>query len=156
MTYVVDTNIVLRIMQPAHDMHHSAVQSVALLVGQGIKLCILPQCIYECWVVCTRPVVAQNGLGLTAAEAQAEITQIKTHFVLLPDIPTIFPLWEHLVFQHSVMGKPAHDARIVAAMKAHSITQLLTFNKSDFTRYPGISVETPNEVILALNPPPAS
>jgi hypothetical protein len=27
-------------------------------------------------------------------------------------------VWEQLVLQYSIKGKPAHDARIVAAMKA--------------------------------------
>ncbi|MEK7832647.1 MAG: hypothetical protein AAB401_16260 [Acidobacteriota bacterium] len=44
------------------------------------------------------------------------------------------------------MGKPAHDARIVAAMKVHGIAHLLTFNVGDFKRFPNITVVSPDEV----------
>jgi hypothetical protein len=48
-----------------------------------------------------------------------------------------------------VVGKNAHDARLVAAMNVHGLTQLLTFNNQDFQRYPGISVVTPDDVLKA-------
>lgn len=146
MTYVVDTNVLLRTLEPAHPMYMPASRSIALLIRQGETLCMLPQSIYECWVVATRP-LAQNGLGLTGAQTHNEIDVFKTYLSLLPDIPAIFPLWEQLVLQYAVMGKPAHDARIVAAMQAHNVTCLLTFNKRDFIRYAGITVLTPQEVM---------
>ena len=33
---------------------------------------------------------------------------------------------ESLVIQHNVSGKPAHDARLVTAMRAHGLTAILT------------------------------
>lgn len=36
---------------------------------------------------------------------------------------------------HGVRGKPAHDARLVAAMRLHGITRILTFNVGDYARY---------------------
>jgi predicted nucleic acid-binding protein len=48
---------------------------------------------------------------------------------------------------YSVIGKPAHDARIVALMLAHGVTQLLTLNPSDFARYQGITTVTPQEIL---------
>lgn len=52
---------------------------------------------------------------------------------------------------YKVVGKTAHDARLVAAMHAHGLTHLLTFNEPDFRRYAGIIVLTPAGV---LAPPP--
>jgi predicted nucleic acid-binding protein len=46
-----------------------------------------------------------------------------------------------------VKGKNAHDARLVAAMQRHGLTRLLTFNKPDFMRFPGINVYSPAEVL---------
>jgi predicted nucleic acid-binding protein len=51
-----------------------------------------------------------------------------------------------LVIQQRVSGKPAHDARLVAAMQVHGITSILTFDKSDFSRYPGIEVIHPADI----------
>ncbi len=42
-----------------------------------------------------------------------------------------------------------HDTRIVAAMKVHGISHLVTFNDQDFKRYHEITVMTPAEVIQA-------
>jgi len=39
-----------------------------------------------------------------------------------------------------------HDAKIVAAMKAHDIDNLLTYNTSDFKRYDGIGAISPKDI----------
>ncbi len=43
---------------------------------------VLPQNLYEVWIVATRP-VANNGLGLTAQEARREINGIESLFAYL-------------------------------------------------------------------------
>ena len=64
-------------------------------------------------------------------------------FAFLQDERAIFGRWKDLVTRHNVKGKPAHDARLVAAMLRHGITHLLTFNESDFKRFPTIFCATP-------------
>jgi predicted nucleic acid-binding protein len=152
MSTLLDTNLLTRIAQPPHPMHQVAVDAVSALRLQGEPLCLVPQNFYEFWVVCTRP-AAQNGLGLTPAQVQAEITRLKSLFTVLDDTPALFPAWEQLVVTHQVSGKNAHDARLVAAMNVHGVARLLTFNKPDFQRYPGITVVTPHDV-LGLPAPP--
>jgi predicted nucleic acid-binding protein len=93
----------------------------------------------------TRP-VDQNGLGLSVAAAAAEVARIKEMFPLLADTPAIYPVWESLVIKHQVSGKPADDARLVAAMQVHGLTAILTFDKTGFSRYPGIEVLHPADV----------
>jgi predicted nucleic acid-binding protein len=105
--------------------------------------------LYEFWAVATRP-IASNGLGLAVTEAEAEISRLERLYPLFQDSPAIYPEWRRLVALHQVMGKNAHDARLVAAMAVHGITHLLTFNSGDFTRYPGIVVLEP---ALLLTPP---
>jgi len=39
------------------------------------------------------------------------------------------------VFASGVMGKNAHDTRLVAAMLRHDIKSILTFNSADFKRF---------------------
>jgi predicted nucleic acid-binding protein len=137
MSYLVDTNILGRIAQKTHPMHLDAVRAVRKLRRRQEELCILPQNLVELWVVATRP-AASNGFGMTTYEATKEMRRFKRLFQLYPDAPTIFRHWERLVKKHRVSGKPAHDARLVAAMQAHGITHLLTFNTDDFKRYAGI------------------
>ena len=75
-----------------------------------------------------------------------ELDRIEGIFLFLPETPAIYPAWEALVIQHQVMGKPAHDARLVAAMQVHGLTAILTFDRTDFSRYPGVEVIHPEQV----------
>jgi|SRR5579872_470319 len=146
MSTLLDTNILTRSAQPGHPVHATAVNAVDTLRRRGEKLFLVPQNLYEFWVVATRP-IAQNGLGLTPAQVRIEIEQLKRLFVLLDEMPSIFPEWEQLVTNHAVSGKNAHDTRLVAAMHVHSIDQLLTFNVADFQRYATITVLEPMAVV---------
>lgn len=145
MSYLVDTNVLLRLAQRTHSMHVDARRALASLRNQGEELCIIPQNIIEFWAVATRP-LESNGLGLTVDEAAREIRKLKRLFKLLPDTPAIFTEWENLVIQHQVKGKPTHDARLVAAMVAHKITHILTFNIEDFKRFSSITAVDPTSV----------
>ena len=93
-------------------------------------------------MVATRP-VEQNGLGMEPAAVAIELSRIKSMFDLLPETPAIYPVWESLVIQYRVFGKPAHDARLVAAMQVHGLTAILTFDRTGFSRYAGIEVVHP-------------
>lgn len=119
--------------------------AVSTLLTQGEILCVTPQNLIEFWAVATRP-LANNGLELTIDQAQKEIAKLKTILKFLPDAPDIFSEWEKLVIQHQVTGKPTHDARLVAAMKVHSVTHLLTFNTSDFKRFTTITAVNPSTI----------
>ena len=98
-----------------HPQRETARVAIKALTAQGRQLHIVPQNLVELWVVATRP-VPQNGLGLSTTEAAAELMSLKNLFSLLPDSPAIHPVWESLVNQYRVAGKPAHDARLAAAM----------------------------------------
>ena len=153
MNTLLDTNILIRLAQPAFPLHTTALDAVAELRRRGEFPCIVPQNLYEFWAVGTRP-AAQNGLGLTPAQVQAEHARLKGLFTLLDDTPTIFPRWEQLVAQHQVIGKNTDDARLVAAMMVHGISRILTFNVGDFQRYPGIAVLDPRQVAVSQPPTP--
>ena len=44
---------------------------------------------------------------------------------------------------HNILGVKVHDAWLVAAMKAHRVKRILTFNASDFARFDGIECVDP-------------
>jgi predicted nucleic acid-binding protein len=91
-------------------------------------------------------------LGLSPAEADREASRLEEVLTLLPDVPAIYLEWRRLVVAHSVSGVRVHDARIVAAMNVYGVSDLLTFNGPDFSRYPGIQVVHPKDVVKAANP----
>lgn len=145
MIIVVDANLMLRYVETTATHHPFAVASVAHFKSSGDELRALPQCFYEFWVVATRP-VANNGLGLSTVQAELEMTGMEALFPMVLDPATLYANWRALVVAHDCKGKVAHDARIVAAMQAHGLTHLLTFNIPDFTRYPGIIVLDPRAI----------
>lgn len=146
MRVLLDTNILVRLHDIADPQHPDAVDAIEWLEDQGHVCCIVPQVIYEFWVVATRP-PDRNGLGVTAAEAASALGGWPTMFRLLLDERGIYARWRRLVITHAVQGKCAHDARLVAAMQRHRLVHLMTFNKADFTRFPGINIYTPTEIL---------
>jgi predicted nucleic acid-binding protein len=151
MNILLDANVLLRLADPTSATHSIAVTVVSTLRAQGQSLQIVPQCVYEFWVVATRP-IASNGLGLSVAECMREVARIKATFHLLDDKPTLFAEWEATVSVFACQGKVAHDARYVAAMRTHGLSHLLTFNGSDFSRYPGIIALDPNTIAASGRP----
>lgn len=144
MIVLTDTNIVLRMVERNHSDHQVAMTAVRALLERSYTLVIVPQVVYEFWVVATRPKEV-NGLGMAPLKAMTELNELLPFFRLLKDERSIYDHWLELVSQHSVIGKHAHDARIVAAMQRHRVTRLLTFNASDFARFGDIQIINPNE-----------
>jgi predicted nucleic acid-binding protein len=146
MNVLLDTNILLRSVEPNHPMHYPAHTAVSVLVDNGESLLLVSQTLYEFWVVATR-LVGSNGLGLTPTQADAVLAKFKAQFTVHDDSPSIRPAWEQLVVKHKVVGKNAHDARLVAAMIVHKIERILTFNVADFQRYTEIIAVSPFDLI---------
>lgn len=133
-----------------HVDHNVAMSSVRSLRERGYTLAIVPQVVYEFWVVATRPKDV-NGLGMAASEAIKELDELLPLFRLLRDARTIFEHWFELVARYAIIGKHAHDARIVAAMLRHQISYVLTFNSQDFSRFSSVQIVNPRD----LSPLPA-
>ncbi len=143
MLVLVDTNVLLRVVEPLHAHHKPAVAAVRALRQADHVLCLVPQIHYAFWVAATRP-LAVNGLGMTPEEADAELKNLAAPlFRFLRDERGIYDPWRDLVRTQRVQGKSAHDARLVAAMQRHGITHILMFNVADFRAYPSITVIDP-------------
>lgn len=146
MRWLLDTNVVLRLLNPALPGHQQAADAVAGLLQNGDEPCLTAQNLIELWAVSTRP-LAVNGLGLTPAEAKQNLTALRARFLLLADTPAVLAYWETLVVIHQIAGKKTHDARLVAVMLAHGITHLLTFNTGDFTSFTEITTTSPATMV---------
>jgi predicted nucleic acid-binding protein len=146
--YLVDTNVLLRWAQPAHPDYPVARAAVEMLRLQGEQVFLTAQNIIEFWNAATRP-ASRNGFGLSPAHADQAAAQLEAYFRFAPDVPSVYSEWRQMVVAVGVSGVQVHDARLVAVMRAHGLTHLLTFNTSDFTRYPGIAVIHPQSVAPA-------
>lgn len=146
MQVLCDTNILVRLANPGDPKHELTLNALARLSKDGHKLVLVPQCLYEYHVVVTRP-VQDNGLGLSETRAIADLDQLIAINHLMNDEPGIFQKWKSTVGQFKVIGKQAHDARLVAAMDHHGLTCLLTFNDKHFKRFTHLRVVTPGDVL---------
>jgi predicted nucleic acid-binding protein len=99
----------------------------------------------EFWNVATRP-LDRNGFGLDHARTNLEIQRLEGLFELAADSAAIYPEWRNLVRTIGVSGVQVHDARLAAVMRVHGLTHILTFNPSDFSRYPGVIPIHPSSV----------
>lgn len=122
MAYLIDTNLLLRRAQPHHPLNAVARAALDGLRERGEEMCITPQNLIEFWSVATRPVASLNGLGLTPQQTDKEVTQLEGFFRLLPDLPDIYMHWRRLVVAAGVSGRQVHDARLVAVMLTHNIS----------------------------------
>lgn len=142
MKVLLDANVLLRIAQTTSAQHHDAVSSVSNIRNLGHEQVVVPQSLYEFWVVATRP-IANNGLAFSPSECDQTIDSFVKVFSLLEDPIGTFSEWRTLVLSKACLGKVAHDARYVSAMSLLGIQHVLTFNTSDFSRFLSIAVIDP-------------
>lgn len=131
---LLDTNIVLRLIDRNAPEHQACVRAIEGLLCCGDSPCLAPQVLIEFWVVATRPVNV-NGFGWNARQVFDAIKHLRGSFLLLDDTPLIFEAWLAIVGS-GVAGKRAHDARLVAFMQVHGIDKILTLNIADFKDFP--------------------
>jgi predicted nucleic acid-binding protein len=143
--YFLDTNILLRRVQPSSPQRPIVRRALRTLAGQGDGLCITAQNLHEFWYVATRP-ITRNGLGLAPAQTARKLQVLKRAFHLLPETPAIYSEWEGLVTSLGISDALSYDARLVAVMRVHGLTHILTFNTTDFAHFPGIVVVDPVSV----------
>ncbi len=138
MIYLVDTNVILRLVDAEHS-HHAPARATVEELQADHRLCATGQNFIEFWNVATRP-ADKNGLGWVPARADRVMATAEDIFSLLPDSPAIYPQWRQLIVEFGVSGVQVHDARLVAAMRVHNVAHILTFNKADFIRYASIGI----------------
>ncbi len=141
MRVLVDTNVLIRSVQKSHPACRPARRALAALYRQGHELFLTTQNVAEFWNVCTRPVDA-NGLGLSIQGADRYTARLERFFDIVPGSIPAFQLWRKLIVDHAVIGSKVHDARLVSVMGTNDIQRIVTFNVSDFTRFPGSRFST--------------
>lgn len=143
MLALIDTNVLLRSVQPSHPMHALAVRTLRTLISRGDALVVAVQNMAEFWNVATRS-IASNGLGFSIEETQQELVRLERYFQVLSENALSYEMWKNLVITHRVSGIQVHDARLVAVMKTSGIPKIVTFNVQDFARFTDIEAVHPD------------
>lgn len=144
--YLLDSNILIRWIQPDDHDYALVKSALDLLLQQQSILCYTSQNLAEFWNACTRP-MDRNGYGLTPQEADHRARILESHLRLLPDSIEAHQEWRRLLVTHNVSGAQVHDARLVAMMRVHGVQRILTFHVADFRRYTDIQAVHPGAAI---------
>lgn len=145
MSLLIDTNVLLRSVQPSHPMHPVALHAMEKLLAGTEPLYIAIQNVAEFWNAATRPLV-HNGLGMTVEQAAEEMKRLEGFFQILSESAASYAAWKSLLTTHRVSGAQVHDARLAAVMKANAIEKIVTFNVPDFSRFAGIEAIHPDQI----------
>jgi predicted nucleic acid-binding protein len=147
MDVLIDTGVLLRLVVRSDPAHTEGRTAIRTLKSRGDKLITLTQNAAEFCNVCTRPQSARGGYGLTIQDTGKKLSLVERLMEIRPESRAAFEEWKRLIIAHGVQGAKVYDARIVAAMTAYRITSLMTFNSSDFKRFPGITVLEPKDIL---------
>lgn len=112
--YLVDTNILIRWVQPGVPDFDLAQRAIQCLEDINDIPCYTSQNLGEFWNVMTRP-ADRNGYGLGLDAVLARTQQIESKFRLLPDDLAVHETWRKLLVTHRISGVQVHDARLAAA-----------------------------------------
>src|SRR5271157_5854120 len=134
MQVLVDTGILLRLLDRADPHHGDIRQAFRKLRSRGDVPVTSAQNLAEFWNVCTRPASARGGYGLSVDETDRRLRLVERLVTVLGDTHAAYLNRRRLVKDHAVIGVKVHDARLVALMLAHGVTHLVTLNASDFHR----------------------
>ncbi|MEX2263719.1 MAG: type II toxin-antitoxin system VapC family toxin [Bryobacteraceae bacterium] len=143
--YLIDTNVLLRCVKPDDRDYPAVLSAIHHLRMDGDDLFYTSQNLAEFWNTCTRP-VDRNGYGLTIPEVNRRARLIEDQFDLLEDSKAVHQEWRSLLVTYAVSGVQVHDARLVAGMRVHQVSHILTFNVRDFGRYRDITAVSPESV----------
>jgi predicted nucleic acid-binding protein len=151
MAYLLDTGILLRLVDDRDALHPVVQEVVETLVARQEELFTATQNIGEFWNVATRPTL-NNGLGLPSSEVHRLIeSSIEPVCGIMLDVTATYSELKRLLGKYNVVGKQVHDARLVALMLTRQVNTILSLNARDFRRYEpeGISVVAPSDLVVS-------
>jgi predicted nucleic acid-binding protein len=130
----VDTNVLLAAVAPARPYHSHALRVLDSPSDPSSVLYVSGQVLREFMVVSTRP-APQNGLGLDVAATLRNLDAVLRRVRLLPEDARVAETLRVLVQATRCAGRQIHDANIVATMRVHDLSTLVTANTGDFARF---------------------
>jgi predicted nucleic acid-binding protein len=147
MRVFVDTGVLLRAFDRLSPERPAILRALRRLWAERHDLYTSAQNIAEFWNVSTRPISARGGYGRPVPVVESRVRQIERWATILSFSPPTYAEWRRLLVLHQLIGVSVHDARIAATMLTDHISHLVTLNRSDFLRYSGIVVLSPEDVL---------
>jgi predicted nucleic acid-binding protein len=129
----VDTNILVYFVFSHFVEHNAARKRLADCEKQQVALWTSRQVLREFLAVTTRP-----GFLTPLPPSQFLVRMVETfekQFRVVGDDAAVTARLLELIDNPGAQGRQVHDANIVATMRCHQLSLLLTHNGSDFGRY---------------------
>jgi len=140
---LVDTNVLIEATNDRRRSHREA----RALVESTTPLVISAQVIREYLAVATRPPAA-NGLGLSMADALANVQEFRRGIRLLPEERPVLSTFLALLERASCAGTRVHDAHLVATAVAHRVSTIVSLNAGGLSGFTTtVSVITPRQAL---------
>jgi len=149
MTYLLDTEVLLRLFDPSDPSFPAIRDVIKRLQKQPHRPVITAQNLSEFWNVTTRPSSARGGYGVPlhlAARRSAFLQSVCD--LRFPNSHSLRE-WNELIVRYQVRGVQVHDAQLVAIMLSNKISTIVTLNMADFARYQEIVAITPMDLLAA-------
>lgn len=119
MKYLIDTNVLCRLVRADDPQHTAARKAIDGLLEQGVELYITQQIEREFFSVATRP-RENNGFGLSPNEALTYLSAFEKFASVLLDTPGVHEHWKVLVHKHHSVDSPT--SAVAAKMLHHTAT----------------------------------
>src|SRR5687767_2937787 len=103
MRYLLDTGILLRLVNRADPLSQPVRAAVRDLRTRAHTFCTATQNVAEFWNVCTRPSAARGGLGLSIDDTAHRLRIIERGVLVLSETETTYQTWKALMKSHSVL-----------------------------------------------------
>lgn len=130
---ILDTNVLVSSTASQRELHQVA-QDAVQWSTLGRRTYLSGQILREYLVVATRP-LESNGLGLTCAEAVANVSAFRSLMQCLEENEEVQERLTELVLTHECRGVVIHDANIVATALTHGVPAIVTENREDFRKF---------------------
>lgn len=125
---LLDTNVLVYLSSSSSPLHLAARDAVRQLAEDAAGLALTGQNLLEFYTVATRS-TADRGLGMSPAEAREQARRFASRLCVLDDRSVDWLGVLDLAVDENVRGRRVHDARLVAVMREHGLTEILSFDR---------------------------
>jgi predicted nucleic acid-binding protein len=137
----VDTNILVYASVPVAPLHGVAIRAMRDEAAAGAALWLSRHILRGFLATLSRP--QAFGTPLSVSDLIDQVHRFEANYHIAEDGPTVTVELLRLLTRFPAGGKQVHDANIVATMRAHGLTRLLTHNTADFDRFAPVIIVVP-------------
>ena len=146
-SYLIDSNVLIYALNkdsPYHDPSIFIIDKV--LKGQIIGY-ITTQNLFETFAILTDKRRITNPLTPSDAYSLIASRYLSGYFKLIQALPNTYQTLFELCQKFNIIAQNIYDVTIVAVMKDHNLSDIITYDKQNFQQFNFIKPFAPNEIV---------